>query len=79
MKSPTSSDKWSRFVIGFSVEAKPGDPQSKVGINPFGEHSMNFVSRTADSKPAVCFIYFSLSEASWAVWPSLWIFGPSVS
>lgn len=43
MKSRTSSDKWSRFVIGFSVGAKSGDLQSKVGVNPFGEHSMNYI------------------------------------
>ena len=43
MKSPTSGDKWSRVVIGFSVEAKSGDLQSKVGINPFGEHSTNYI------------------------------------
>lgn len=74
MKWPTSTDKWSRFVIGFSAGAKSGD-LVKSRYKSFWRtlyELYSFVSRTADSKPAVCFIYFSLSEASWAVWPSLW-------
>lgn len=78
MKWLTSSDKWSRFVIGFSVGAKSGD-LVKSRYKSFWRtlyELYSFVSRTADSKPAVSFIYFSLSEAPWAVWPSLnlWTF-----
>lgn len=82
MKTPTSSDKWSRLIRGFSVGADWDNSQSKVSTNPFGEHSMNYMVLWAvqrfPSQLCVLFI-FSLSEASWAVWPSLWISGLSVS
>lgn len=54
IKSPTSSDKWNVFVIGFSLEANQSDLYSKLRTNLFRKHS-------------VIYIIFAAVQAVWPI------------